>query len=430
MTTTQTDSKTQAMMAKSYFVKHMLDTLYTRGQWHRWDGKVWSVIHEMRIEKEIKPFLRSGYTYSVLKQVKSLLQSDLFAPDNTMDSNHDMVNLDNGIYHLAKNRLYPHDPSHHITTILPFAYDTKAACPTWQQYLRSTFVRDDGAHDAEMAALVQEALGYSLTTSVIHHIMFWCYGDGNNGKGTLFYVIKQLLGSSRMELNVNSMHQNHYQLALLAGKRAATSAEVDGADKLAENATIKQIVAGDPVTVRMIQERPFEMQPTVKLWWSMNTLPPIDETTEGVWRRIRIIPFTRKFREDEKILDLKDRLDKEIPGIFNWALEGLRRTIATNSVCIPQRAQAVKDKYQRESNIVQVFVEDMCKRGVGYSVGRPEFYREFKKWSIENTYKLKSSTLVGQELQRLGIFSRKTNGIYVYDGLTLKNDSVDGEILL
>lgn len=426
MTTTQaeTQTKTQAMMAKAYWVKHMLDTLYTRGQWYRWDGKVWSIIHDLRIDKEMKPFLRSGYTYSVLKQVKSLVQSDLFAPDDTMDSNHEMINLDNGIYHLGKNVLYPHDPSHHITTILPFAYDPKATCPTWQRYLRSTFVLEDGTHDAEMAALVQEAMGYSLTTSVVHHVMFWCYGDGSNGKGTLFYVIKELLGSGRMELNVNSFSHNHYQLANLAGKRAATSAEVNNADKLAEDATIKALVAGDPVGVRMINQKPFEMQPTVKLWWSMNKLPPIDETSEGVWRRIRIIPFARKFSEREQVLDLKERLDKELPGIFNWALEGLQRIRSTGIISIPKRAEEVKDKYQRESNIVQVFVEDMCKRGAEYSVARPEFYREFKKWSIENTYKLKSSALVGQELQRLGVYSRKTNGAYIYDGIDLVDNII------
>lgn len=418
--------KTQPLMAKLYLNEHRLDTLFTRGQWYRWTGKVWTPLHQSLIEREIKAYLRPGYTLNVLRQVRGLIQIDAFALDNTMDSNHELINLDNGIYDLAKDILYPHHSDYHITTILPFGYDPDAKCPMWDNYLRSTFVLENGCYDAEMAGLVQEAIGYSLTTSVKHHIMFWCYGDGSNGKGTLFYVIKQLLGSGCMELNVNGFQYNHYQLALLAGKRVATSAEVNGADKLAEDATIMALVAGDPIQVRMIKQEPFETVPTAKLWWSMNTLPPIDETSEGVWRRIRIIPFTRKFTDGEKILDLKDKLRCELPGIFNWALEGLKRVQRNNAISIPRRAAEVKAKYQRESNIVQVFVEDMCNRGADLKVSRPAFYRAFKQWSIENGHKLKSSTRVGQELGRLGIYAHKTMGEYVYDGIAL---TTEGQLL-
>lgn len=419
MTNTQTESKTQAAMAHAYLNKHGLDTVYTRGQWYRWSGKVWSTINQSLIEREMKPYLHAGYTHNVLRQVRSLVQIDLYAADNTMDANPEMINLNNGIYHLGKNVKYPHHPDHYLTTMLPFDYDPLAKCPTWNRYLRSTFVLDDGTFDCEMANLVQEAMGYSLTTSVEHQIMFWCYGEGSNGKGTLFHVIEKLLGSGRMELNVNGFSHNHYQLAMLAGKRVATSAEVNQADRLAEDATIKALVAGDPLQVRMIKQEPFEMLPTVKLWWSMNRLPPIDETSTGVWRRIRIIPFYKQFSESEKIRDMKERLDKELPGIFNWALEGLKRVRANGHICIPQRAAEVKAEYQRESNIVQVFVEEACKRDANESIPRPALYSAFKQWSMDNGYRIRSSAVMGQELKRLGFHARKTNGIFVFDGICL-----------
>lgn len=409
-------------MAHAYISQHGLDTMYTRSQWYRWSGKVWDTHHESLVSREMKSFLHAGYTFGVLRQVRSLVEIDLFQPDNTMDSNDEMVNLSNGVYHLTKNVLYPHHPDHHMTTLLPFNYNSKAACPTWHKYLRSTFVLENGEPDCEMAALVQEAIGYSLTTSTKHQIMFWCYGDGNNGKGTLFYIIKELLGSGRMELNLNSFYHNHYQLALLAGKRVATSAEVNNADKLAEDATIKAIVAADPITVRMINEKPFEMQPTVKLWWSMNKLPPIDETNEGVWRRIRIIPFTKKFVGSEIILDLKEKLKEELPGIFNWAIEGLKRVNANNAICIPSKAAEVKAEYKHESNVVEVFVDEMCNRDAGESTPRPTLYSSFRKWSIENGYKLRSSAVMGQELQRLGIHTHKSHGTVVCDGIALNDD--------
>lgn len=422
MTNTQTETKGQAAMAKSYIAQHGLDTMYTRSQWYRWNGKVWEPRHELLISREVKDFLYTGYTHGVMHQVQKLVQVDLFQPDDTMDSNDEMINLNNGTYHLAKNILYPHHPDYHITTMLPFNYDPEAKCPTWQKYLRSTFVLDDGTPDTEMAALVQEAIGYSLTTSTKFQIMFWCYGSGNNGKGTLFYVIKELLGSGRMELNVNSFFHNHYQIALLAGKRVATSAEVNNADKLAEDATIKAIVAADPITVRMINERPFEMQPTVKLWWSMNKLPPIDETTEGVWRRIRIIPFTKIFSGNEVMLDLKDRLKAELPGIFNWAIEGMKRVNRNNAICIPERAASVKAEYKHESNIVEVFVDEMCKRDIDSATPRPALYAAFRKWSLENGYRLRSCAVMGQELKQLGIHTHKSDGTVVFDGIALHDE--------
>lgn len=426
MTTTKEKliNSNQAGMAKMYLFTHSLNTIFTRSQWYRWGGKVWSPIHDAIISKELKKCMKVGYTAGMLSQVQKLIQIDLFTLDDVMDSDPEQINLDNGIYHLGKDKLLPHHSDHHMTTILPFAYDPKAKCPYWEKYLQTTFVDESGKHDPEMVQLIQEAFGYSLTTSTEHQIMFWCFGDGSNGKGTLFYVLAKLLGSACMELDIDGLPREQYQLADVAGKRVITSAEVNNPNKMAEYSKVKALVAGDPMKVRQIRQEPFDMNPTAKLWWAMNSLPPIDETSTGVWRRIRIIPFYKKFEEREKILNLKTLLDNELAGIFNWALVGLRRSKANGTIVIPANAATVKAEYQHDSNIVQVFKEDSCKCGAEFSANKTEFYKAFKTWCVDNGHKVRTSTQLKQELKKLGIHDHKSHGTWVYTGIEL-NDSPD-----
>src|SRR5690606_7857354 len=122
-------------------------------------------------------------------------------------------------------------------------------------------------------------------------------------------------------------------------KRIALCSEASSTHNLVDDATIKALIAGDTMQVRQIRQEPFELHPTAKLWWAMNELPAVADTSEGFWRRMRVVPFNRSFTEDERILDLKEKLDQELPGIFNWAIAGLRRLHNAGQFCHPQQVQ-------------------------------------------------------------------------------------------
>lgn len=426
---TKTKTATHLDIARRYIGKHYDDTMYSRGQWYKYENGVWNAMHDLSISHEvwtlIEQFEMRGEcrpTISTKNTVLDRVKARLFIQEEQVDALTSMVNLANGVFNMDDGgNLYSHKPEYYFTTQLPFGYDSSAQCPTWQMYLYSTFVKPQTkVADPELIEFMQEAIGYSLTTDISHHVMFWCYGGGANGKGVLFHVIEQLAGNSAMPLNIGLLRREPYQLAELAGKRIALCSEASSTDNLVDDAQVKALVAGDTMPARGIYRQPFALHPTAKLWWAMNKLPAVADTSEGFWRRVRVIPFNRQFSKQEQIRDLKDKLDLELPGIFNWAMGGLRRLRQRREFFDPQQVLKVTNQYRKESNPVALFVEEECIKDENAHVQSSVIYAGYKNWCQLNTYKALSAKRFKAEMERMELYHKPLAAHNVYVGVKLK----------
>ncbi len=427
-TTTQRGTKTHTYIAKEYITKHRDDTMYARGQWWHYTQGVWQPVHDLQMSNEAWALLctfeeREGLrpTVTVKNSVIDRLKAEFFVPEEIVDAYHDLINLQNGVYNLDTGQLIDHKPEYYLTTQLPFAYDPNARISMWSLFLLTTFTQAHSAEfDQELIDLMQEAMGYSLTTSVAQHVIFLCYGEGANGKGVLFHVIEHLAGAAAVPLDINQLRRERYQLADLAGKKVALCSEVSATRNLVEDALIKTLVSGDTMRVRQIYREPFTLYPTTKLWWAMNELPPVADSSEGFWRRIRVLPFNRQFDQDAQIKDLKEQLDLELPGIFNWAMIGLKRLRAQGKFTSPAQVRGVTDQYRKESNPVALFVEEMCIVNPASHVQASAIYSAYKEWCKDNTFQAQSSKNFRHEMERLGFHAKKMASFNTFTGLEIR----------
>lgn len=400
-------------------------TIYTRSRWLRYGGGVWATFNDLAIESEVWDLLEQYDPFPTDRGVSNItkfVRSKQVKKDEEMDADDTLINLRNGTYSLDLHALLTHQPGHYITTQLPFDYDPQATCPNWRRYLETTFVDRTGQTDPELIAFIQEAMGYSLTTDIKHHATFWCYGEGANGKGVLFYILERLAGDSAIPFNVDLLHREQYQLADLAGKRIALCPEAETSG-VVEDAIIKALVAGDSLQVRQIRREPFTLRPTVKLWWSMNKLPTITDTSVGMWRRLRLIPFNADFenRDRAKRIDnLRELLLDELPGIFNWAMEGLARLQVYKTFTHVRQIEEMTATYRRESNTIAAFVEETCDTDRSYNAGSQVIYTRYKEWCTDNGYKPYNVRNFKTEMERLGYYYRRANVARIFDGLRLK----------
>jgi len=423
---TQTKVSTHTQIAAVYLTRHRLDTMYTRGQWWHYANGVWQPIHDLQMSSEVWSLLREFEqrdglrpAVTIKNSVMDCLKSEFYVPEELVDATHGMINLQNGVYDLESNKLLDHRPEYYLTTQLPFAYDDKAPTCMLPLYLLSTFTKPHSQdHDPELVTFLQEAIGYSLTTSVDQHVIFLCYGEGANGKGVLFHMIEQLAGVAAVPLDINQLRRERYQLADLAGKKVALCSETSATQNLVEDAIIKTLVSGDTMRVRQIYREPFTLYPTSKLWWAMNELPPVADTSEGFWRRIRVIPFNRQFTDTDQIKDLKQQLDQELPGIFNWAMAGLRRLRAQGTFTMPAQIRGITAQYRKESNPVALFVEEKCFVSPTATVASSIVYAAYKEWCKDNTFQAHSSKNFKCEMERLGFRHNKTMSNNQFQGLT------------
>ncbi len=245
--------------------------------------------------------------------------NDLIDVETAFEDQVRYLTLQNGLYDLSQYELVSHDPEIFTTNLLPYDFDPDAKCPRWLQYLNEVFMSD-------MATImfVQEAVGYAFHKAIPKAVIFFLIGDGGNGKSVFIDVISSLCGKENVcNISLSRLNDEKY-LPELFGKMINVSGETPNARSFNTD-LIKAVTSGDWVTGREVYKKPSKFKPYAKHYLGMNTLPEIEDNTHGMWRRIHVIEFPRKFTETEMDVELTGKLLNELSGIFNWALEGYRR---------------------------------------------------------------------------------------------------------
>lgn len=335
-----------------------------------------------------------------------------------LDRHSSVLNTPNGIINLQTGELLPHNPKRMLTKITHAEYTDKIDYPLWTQFLDTVF-----KGDTELIRYVQKAVGYSLTGEVTEQCTFFCYGDGRNGKSTFLDTISDILGDYAINIQPDTIMVRkqsggaNSDIARLKGARFVTSVEPDEGMRLNEG-LVKQLTGGDKVTARKLYGDEFEFKPEFKLWMGTNHKPIIRGTDTGIWRRIRLIPFTVQILEDKADKQLKHKLRQEYSAILSWAVEGCllwRR----EGVKLPKAVEESIREYRGEMDAISTFLAE-CTKFEG-SEKASEIYRAYKDWATTNNEYLMSSTKFGIEMAKRFEKERFSDGLY-YKNISLKQN--------
>ena len=303
------------------------------------------------------------------------------------------------------------------TVVFPVEYDRHAKCDRWL-----TFLHEVMEGDQERIDLLQEWAGYLLTPDTTQHKFVVAEGEGANGKSVCFDVLTALLGPDNVAHVPLEMFGVRFQLTATLTKLANICAEVGEIDKVAEG-FLKQFTAGDRMYFDRKNIAGVMACPTARLMLSSNNRPRFRDRSSGLWRRMIVIPFRVTIPKEQQDPLLKDKLKEELPGIFLWALEGLKRLRQNGTFRIPAVCQETLEDYQQESNPAKVFLLETCEHKEGATVGRTDLYKHYSMWSSENGYEVLDSRQFGKEVKRAfpTVESKRHSGLrrpWVYRGLS------------
>jgi putative DNA primase/helicase len=192
-------------------------------------------------------------------------------------------------------------------------------------------------------------------------------------------------------------------MAGLKGKRMIVASEIEQRARWAES-KLKKLTGSDKIKGRHLNREPIEFEPTHKLWIFGNHKPAVADTTHGFWRRMHLIGWNVTIDKDRIDRNLPDKLATELPGILNWALEGLQEWWQYG-LPAPASVEAAVDNYKKESDIVQQFVESECITGEGLKDTPANLYIAFKAWCQQQGEKAAysySQAALGRRLTELG----------------------------
>lgn len=308
-------------------------------------------------------------------------------PDE-LDADKWLLNVNNGILDLKTGQLLPHDPERLMTNLAPVDYDPNATCPLWEKTLKEIFKDENGLTRIEEIRFLQKALGYSLTGSIQEHAFFIMHGRrGRNGKGVIFNTVAAILGDYAAQINANVLLAKKYEssgenaspgIAKLRGARLVLASETDRGRRLDE-ALIKGLTGGDPVTARFLHQNEFTFTPEFKLFLQTNYTPNVDGSDQGIWDRIKKLDFLRYFEENERDAALPDKLKQEAAGIFRWMVEG----------CLLWQKEGLKEtkgmrqskaEFLEEMDAVPRYAEENLWFHPLASVNPVELYRDYEMW--------------------------------------------------
>ncbi len=359
------------------------------------DNEISAMIKGRKSEKEIETLtkLRDGYrkrakSINCKRRIDNILElatGKLPAKLNDFDTDNMLFNLQNGTYDFKAKKFRQHSPSDMLTKSSRIEYNPSAECPNWIDFLNKIF---DGEND--LILFIQKNIGYSLTGMTDLQYLVFCYGSGANGKSTFFKVCNLLLGdyygSIPISVLLSKQQENttDYQVAKCKGTRMVVASEIPKGKFLNES-QVKDMTGQDLLNGRGLYEMPFTFYGTHKLWLFGNNKPVITGTDDGIWRRIKLIPFTVTIpkREQIELSKLMEMFKNEISGILNWALEGynLYRQEGMNE---PIAIDNATREYRADSNILQLFFDECCIINNNEKCYSKDIYSKYEQWCIDS----------------------------------------------
>jgi putative DNA primase/helicase len=235
----------------------------------------------------------------------------------------------------------------------------------------------------------------------VEQCLFFLYGKGANGKSTFLNVLKALAGADLAKqtpcetLMVKRTSATN-DIARLQNVRIVIANEVEDGSLLAES-LVKNMTGGEAMAARFHYAEFFEFVPKFKLFIAGNHKPTVRGRDDGIWRRIRMIPFEVTIPPEKRDKHLQEKLLAELPGILNWAIKGCM-VWQKRGLREPAVVTVAVTSYREEMDVIGQWLGECCKFDPLFECKAGEAYLSYKFWSDRSGYKPMAAGTFGREL--------------------------------
>jgi P4 family phage/plasmid primase-like protien len=429
-------------------LRYFQDELFFR------DGHRWCKKSERHVKAQLAGFLRPRVnplhdtfirsTLSVVKGLVLLPQWDQQMPfwvqgDVELQILHPrivafrngMINLDEAFQGQGVTPiLRPYDPRWFSEVSLPYDFLPGATCPLWVETLSD--VLQPQCEGDNRFEILQEYMGWSLVAKDTQFERFLIMpGHGRNGKSTIVNVWEELLGRENVSHVGLDKLDHEFRPGAMAGKLANMVSDMNYAAKTAEG-LLKQLVSGDPIQINRKNKEPINMRPSAKLVFACNDMPQLNDRSDGIWRRMIVLPFLQQIPELSVDTRRADRLKLEISGIFNWALQGAMRLYAQGGFSHCSVCQQALDEHRYNSDVCRQFFVECCEAGPCCCIEASLLYAAYRHYCQDNNRKARSSSEFGRQVVELNGVQRVRQSHqdhhgrrpWLYQGIALPPDTL------
>ena len=266
-------------------------------------------------------------------------------------------------------------------------------------------------------------------------------GSGSNGKSILTDLMTQALGDYKGTVPItlvtekrNSIGGTSSEVIQLKGVRYAVMQE-PSKDAVINEGIMKELTGGDPIQARALYSDSEIFIPQFTLAVCTNALFEIKSNDDGTWRRMKLVDFESKFRDEDEVYndepkyvfpkdkDLKEKLPKWATVFIGMLVQRACETNGEVKDC--QEVVAASNKYRQSQDCITGFIIDRIVKDTNGSIGKKILNDVFKEWFQMNYGNRKAPKLIELEeimIKKFGNRNTKTNK---WHGIKIKEDELD-----
>lgn len=425
--------------------------------WHSWDGQRWAECRDGAEVRGVVDLVKDALREDVPnldKQARKELLEDVGRCESApgvagvlklasamhpctvqaegLDTDRQLLNTASGTVDLRSGDARPANADDQLSKVTRARFDPAAQSEVFDSFLTEI------QPDPEMRAFLARSLGSALLGAVREHVLLIWFGQGANGKGTLRDAVRHALGDYAVEVPADILLMSRYgQQALapermrLRGARMAFCSEIANGAKLDE-ATMKKLTGGDPVTARLLYRNPIEFDPSHTLVMLTNHLPQVRGDDPATWRRILAVPFDVVVPPERRNGELPEWLCADSDAVLAWLWAGWL-DYQKQGLAPPAPVLEATKRYREASDLLARFLAPESGQVVIAASGRvpsAELYARFKQWAKAEGEDVElSNRAFTEQMEKHGHRRRQTRRFAVWDGVMVVtvSDEKDNE---
>lgn len=358
-------------------------------------------------EKELPFHPKAADVREVVAALENIcnVKPGTLSPPSWLDGKPDIdpkniISCKNGLLDITTRKLHDATANFFTRTALLLDYNEKAPEPErWLQ-----FIGEVVENDKQLMQVLQSMFGYLISNDTTQQRIFFPLGPPGSGKGTMLHVLVHLVGKRNTHSVTIEQLGGNFGLENFVGISVGIISDMTCHDKdtLSVAANRLNMISGEDhigVPRKFKSDLEDQILPA-RFIIAGNNMPDFGEHALAIARRLIIMPFDKSFaaKPDRK---LKQKLTAELPGILNWALEGLAALTERGDFVIPDKCMKLKTEMLYLAQPERGFVKEKCVRGPDVDIKKPTLYLAYCDYCKEMGIKPKSLEQFAIHLYRL-----------------------------
>lgn len=329
------------------------------------------------------------------KQVLELLEDMSEVVQRCSDP--DLIAVKNGIFNYKTKQVMPFSPDYVFTAKCKIPYIADPPNPIIKNPTDGTvwdiesWMNELFEDDPEVVNALWEIIGATIRPNVAWNKAVWLLSTrGNNGKGTLCELIRNLIGhGSYASIKLKDFSKD-FMLEPLIHSTAIITDENDVGTYIDQAANLKAIITGDTIQINRKFQPAISYQFRGFMIQCVNEVPKIRDRSESFYRRQLIIKFKKSYTGIERKYIKEEYLQRD--DVLQYVLNKVLN-MDYYEIHEPESSKEQMASYKVHNDPVRDFLEDILPNITVDALPNQYLYELYGAWLDKNNPSAKRSML-------------------------------------